>query len=85
MKLNDTERLSGDRATPGALIRVQDDAGETIDYELVGTRRVCAGASHVSVASPTGAALLGARQGDVVKVRLPGGRDRSLYVISVCA
>jgi Transcription elongation factor, GreA/GreB, C-term len=67
----------------GAVVRVQEQYGRTIDYELVGFRRLHAGTSHVSAESPVGAALLGARPGDVVSVELPGGRKRILCVLDV--
>jgi transcription elongation factor GreA len=71
------------RGRLGALVRVQDQRGKTIEYELVGTRRTDAKANHVSVGSPVGAALLGTGPGDVVSVPLPGGRERVLRVLEV--
>jgi transcription elongation GreA/GreB family factor len=37
----------------------------------------------VSLGSPVGKALAGARTGDVVHVGLPNGRERSLTVVGV--
>jgi transcription elongation GreA/GreB family factor len=72
-----------DGAQFGAVVRVQEQYGQEIDYELVGSHRLHAGTSPVSAQSPVGAALLGARPGDVVSVQLPGGRQRILCVLEV--
>jgi transcription elongation factor GreA len=70
-------------AGPGATVRVRDDAGRTRDYELVGRLGSDDARSQVSVRSPVGNALLGARVGDTVHVTLPSGRQRSLHVLAV--
>jgi transcription elongation factor GreA len=70
-------------AGPGATVRVADEAGETIEYELVGRRCADSSAREVSLASPVGKALAGARAGEVVRVPLPSGRDRVLRVLEV--
>ena len=72
-----------DGAQFGAVVRVQEQYGQEIEYELVGSHRLHAGTSHVSAESPVGVALLGARPGDVVAVQLPGGRQRILCVLDV--
>lgn len=72
-----------DTARVGALVQVRDQRGRTIDYELVGMRSRHAGANHVSLGSPVGTALLGARPGEIVTVSLPGGRERVLTVLDV--
>src|SRR3954449_1484491 len=82
-RAGDGSEMYDEGAQLGAVVRVQERYGQTIDYELVGARRLHAGASHVSAESPVGAALLGARPGDVVSVQLPGGRERILCVVGV--
>jgi transcription elongation factor GreA len=67
----------------GAVVRVRDDAGRTREYELVGRLGPEEHLSQVSLGSPVGSALLGARPGDVVHVTLPNGRERSLSVLEV--
>jgi transcription elongation factor GreA len=67
----------------GAVVRVRDDAGRTREYELVGRLGPEDHRSQVSLGSPMGSSLLGARPGDVVHVTLPNGRERSLSVIDV--
>jgi transcription elongation factor GreA len=67
----------------GTLVRVRDDAGRTREYELVGRLGPEDDLSQVSLGSPVGRALLGARPGDVVHVTLPSGRQRALSVLDV--
>jgi transcription elongation factor GreA len=75
---------SGDaRAGLGSVVQVRDDHGRTRDYALVGRLAFDAGGSQVSLGSPVGRALAGARAGDVVHVRLPSGHQRALHVVDV--
>jgi transcription elongation factor GreA len=67
----------------GTVVRVSDDRGRTREYELVGRVDSDEGRSQVSLRSPVGKALLGARPGDVVHFTLPSGRARSLRVLDV--
>jgi transcription elongation factor GreA len=67
----------------GTIVRVIDDAGRTTDYELVGRRSPESPGHAVSLSSPVGKALLGARRGDVVQAILPSGRTRTLRVLDV--
>ena len=78
------EGVAGDGgAGLGSVVRVADDAGRTTAYRLIGRRSPAAGTHEVSLASPVGARLLGARAGDVIHVELPGGRCRTLRVLEV--
>jgi transcription elongation factor GreA len=67
----------------GTIVRVIDDADRTTEYELVGRRTPDSHRHAVSLASPVGRALVGARQGDVVEAVLPSGRRRTLRVVDV--
>jgi transcription elongation GreA/GreB family factor len=62
----------------GSTVRVADDKGRTMEYHLIGRRSQDSERHEVTLASPVGKALWGARPGDVVQVRLPNGRDRTL-------
>jgi transcription elongation factor GreA len=77
------ESPSSDGAALGSLVWVQDDAGRAAQYQLVGRRAAEGNGGQVSLASPVGKALRGARAGDVVQVELPNGRTRSLTVLDV--
>lgn len=67
----------------GSTVRVIDDKGRTTDYDLIGRRSQDSERHEVTLASPVGQALWGARPGDVLKVQLPNGRDRTLRVQDV--
>ena len=72
-------------AALGSFVRVRDRAGRHAEYEIVGRRSREALQTQVTPASPVGKALLGARSGDVVRVLLPRGRNRTLEVVAVRA
>lgn len=67
----------------GSTVEVADEAGRTTTYLLIGRRTSESPAREVSLGSPVGKALAGARTGDVLHVNLPSGRGRSLTVLSV--
>ena len=67
----------------GSLVRVRDQAGKETEYEIVGRRADDATRTQVTPGSPVGVALLGAREGDEVRVTLPNGRRRVLTVLAV--
>jgi transcription elongation factor GreA len=67
----------------GSVVLVQDETGGAARYKLVGRRSCDSGRHEVSLASPAGEALLGARPGDRVRILLPNGRDRTLSVLEV--
>jgi transcription elongation GreA/GreB family factor len=50
---------------------------------LIGRRRQQSTRHEITMASPVGQALQGARPGDVVHVALPSGRRRALRVLDV--
>jgi transcription elongation factor GreA len=67
----------------GSTVEVADEAGRTRKYRLIGRRTSESSAHEVSLGSPVGKALVGARAGDVAHVSLPHGRARSLTVLDV--
>jgi transcription elongation factor GreA len=67
----------------GSTVRVVDDAGRTSEYHLIGRRTQRSARHEITLASPVGHALRGARPGDVVHVALPNGRDRTLRVLEL--
>ena len=67
----------------GSTVEVADEAGRTTKYRLIGRRTSDSPGHEVSLGSPVGKALAGARTGDVVHVGLPNGRERSLTVLGV--
>ena len=66
------EETTGGRATIGSTVVVEHD-GETMTYTLVGSTESDPASGRISVASPVGAAFLGAVAGADVEVRTPRG------------
>jgi transcription elongation factor GreA len=78
----DTEG-GGDAVAFGSTVEVADrDSGKRTAYTLVSAVDADAAAGRLSVESPVGQALVGARPGDVVEIRTPKGK-RTLEVISI--
>jgi transcription elongation factor GreA len=67
----------------GSTVLVADDKGGTTEYDLIGRRIQDTEPHQVTLASPVGKALWGARPGDVVHVELPNGGTRTLRVLDV--
>ena len=67
----------------GCTVRVAGDGGRIAEYVLIGRRGEASARHEVSWESPVGRALLGARPGQLVRVELPDGRDRSLRILHV--
>jgi transcription elongation factor GreA len=67
----------------GSVVTVSDEVGSTTVFELVGRRTADSKPGDVSLASPVGKALAGARAGDAVRVALPSGEIRVLSVLEV--
>jgi transcription elongation factor GreB len=70
------------RAYFGAVVVVEDDAGDERTYRLVGPDEADAPAGDISVEAPLGRALLGKAEGDAVRVERPAGR-LALTVVEV--
>lgn len=66
-------RQDAERIYFGAIVTVEDEAGERHRYQLVGPDEFDAKAGRISVDSPVGRALMGRRVGDEVVVRRPRG------------
>jgi transcription elongation factor GreA len=81
----DDETWFDGTAALGSTVEVADDAGRTVKYRLIGRRTADSRPDEVSLGTPVGKALVGARPGDVVRVSLPSGRNRSLTVLGVSA
>ena len=65
---------SGERVTFGSTVVLADlDAGEEMQYRLVGPYEADLAHGTISVTAPIGRALIGKEPGDEVKVQTPGG------------
>ncbi len=66
----------------GAWVRLEDEDGETLEYQIVGPDEFDPKALRISMDSPVGSAILGKRVGDEVLVRRPRG-DTHLTLLEV--
>ena len=69
----DVSKLSGDRIVFGATVDLEDDAGHSITYRIVGEYEADIKKGLLSVTSPIARALVGREVGDSVRVQAPGG------------
>jgi transcription elongation factor GreA len=70
----DVSRLSGDRVVFGATVHLTDSqSGDEVVYRIVGELEADLKQGRISVTSPIARALIGKVEGDVVRVRAPGG------------
>jgi transcription elongation factor GreB len=67
------EELGGDVVRFGAVVEIQDEAGERKTYYLVGPDESDPAKGKLSFQSPMGQALMKRRVGDVVVVKRPAG------------
>jgi transcription elongation factor GreB len=87
LRLDEVKVSGGKPADPsrvffGARVQVADGEGEERVYRIVGADETDAASGCISVDSPVARALLGKTEGDVVRVRLPGG-EAEYEVLSV--
>lgn len=79
----DVETLPVDRVHFGSKLRVRNLAtGDEFTYTIVSGDFMDLDAGHISLASPLGQGLLGAREGDEVTVQLPAG-ERSFKILEL--
>jgi transcription elongation factor GreA len=73
---------TGDAVGIGKHVTVQDETGGEKTYRLVSSHEVDAAKGWISDRSPIGSALMGAREGDKVKVDVRG-REKLLSIVTV--
>jgi transcription elongation factor GreA len=79
----DVSKLSGDRVVFGATVHLTDSqSGDEVQYRIVGELEADLKLGRISVTSPIARALIGKVEGDVVRVRAPGG-EREYEIGSV--
>ncbi len=70
----EVSKLKGDRVVFGATVTLADgDSGDEVRYRIVGELEADLKQGKISVTSPIARAIIGKQEGDVVKVRTPGG------------
>jgi transcription elongation GreA/GreB family factor len=70
-------------ARAGSLVRVRDRRGRTTEYELIEQAEPADAREKVTVGSPLGQALIGARPGDFINLVAGNGRRRRVRVLDV--
>ncbi|MCO5399995.1 nucleoside diphosphate kinase regulator [Ralstonia soli] len=73
-------KIPADVVTMNSVVRVVDDAGAEQEWTLVYPEEANVSSAKLSVLSPMGAALLGARAGKSVKYSSPNGAQHSLRI-----
>ncbi len=77
-----TQMESTGRVIFGATIKLQNAAGKTISYKIVGEDEADINNNKISVTSPVARALIGKYEGDAVEVKTPEGAS-SYEIIEV--
>jgi transcription elongation factor GreA len=73
----DVGRLPKDKAAYGSRITLLDlDSEKEVTYKLVLPEELDSNSEYLSISSPIGSALVGLKEGDEVKVRIPAGTKR---------
>ncbi len=65
---------SGDRVTFGSTVRLQDENGKEVVYQIVGSDESEPSRGRISVLAPLARGLVGKKVGDQVVAQLPGGK-----------
>ncbi len=79
----DPAKLSGERVVFGATVEIADcDTDEEFLYMIVGEDEADIKLSLLSITSPIAKGMIGKEEGDVVKIKTPGG-IRELEILSV--
>ncbi|MDI9313179.1 MAG: transcription elongation factor GreA [Hydrotalea sp.] len=66
----------------GAMVKVKDDKGKELTYQLVGELEADISQGSLSTASPIGRALMGKKAGDMIDIITPGG-EKTYHVLAV--
>jgi len=70
-------RLPKDKAAYGSRITLLDlDSDKEVTYKLVLPEELDSNTEYLSISSPIGSALVGLKEGDEVKIRIPAGTKR---------
>src|SRR5512141_1536714 len=79
----DVSKHAGDRVVFGATVTLEDgESGDEVTYRIVGELEADLKQGRISVTSPIARALIGKQEGEVVKVRTPGGeREYEINVV----
>jgi transcription elongation factor GreA len=65
---------SGDRITFGSTVRLEDESGKEVTYQIVGSEESDPAHGRISILAPLARTLIGKKVGDTVTVQLPAGK-----------
>jgi transcription elongation factor GreA len=70
----DASEVTADKVSIGTRVQLEDvDAGETIEYHIVGSAEADPAGNKLSNESPVGKAIIGRKKGETVEVAAPRG------------
>ena len=68
------DEITTDRVSIGTIVKVKDiDEGETLEYAIVGANEADPFENKISIDSPVGAGLVGAKRNQTVSISVPAG------------
>lgn len=68
------DEITTDKVSIGTIVKVKDtEDGETYQYSIVGANEADPFEDKISVESPVGAGLVGAKKGETVTINVPAG------------
>lgn len=65
---------AGDRITFGSTVRLEDESGKEITYQIVGSEESDPTRGRISILAPLARTLIGRTVGDTVTAQLPAGK-----------
>lgn len=78
----DTANQPRDQVHFGAIVTIEDEAGATQEFSIVGDDEADVAAGRISWASPLAHAMIGAKVGDTVTWRRPAG-EAQVHIVAV--
>ena len=67
---------SGERITFGSTVRLEEETGKEVRYQIVGSDEAQPANGRISILSPLARTLIGKRVGDTVTAQLPAGTKK---------
>ena len=72
------DEITTEKVSIGTIVKVKDvDEGDTVEYAIVGANEADPFENRISVDSPVGQGLLGAKKNQTVSIRIPNGSIRN--------
>ncbi len=73
-KILDDENIPKDEVLIGATVKLKDlESGEELEYMLVAEEEADYSQNKISVSSPVGSGLIGHKENEMVKIKIPAG------------